>query len=312
MLSIRLKQNNLIQGLKVRSLLDCDSNIEFKTLQYADDIILLTKDEESLKFALQDIHNFSKQAGTRLNLEKSEIIGLGRYKLRNQITGINVKENVNCLGISVGHNKSVCIQINWDNKILKLKQTLSNGKKRNLTMIGKISIIKTLGVSKLVFSAQNTSIPEGKVSEINSILYKFLWPNKERLKRKTLILPMEEGGLNMVDIESFFNSLQARWINRIVESNENWAYIGNKLIDNYAPHKLLFFFFFCFLVFFLVSLLYTLRKEKTVVTQTYQIITKHTQHRNKLIIYMITLIHKFILYSHSHTIKKNMTYIYNT
>ena len=90
-------------------------------------------------------------------------------------------------------------------------------------MIGKIIIIKTLGVSKLVFSAQNTSIPEGKVSEINSILYKFLWPNKECLKRKTLILPMEEGGLNMVDIESFFNSLQARWINRIVESNENWG-----------------------------------------------------------------------------------------
>ena len=53
-----------------------------------------------------------------------------------------------------------------------------------------------------------------------------------------------------------------------------------------------------------IDLLYTLRKEKTVVTQTYQIITKHTQHRNKLIIYMITLIHKFILYSHSHTIKK--------
>ena len=57
MLSIRLKQNNLIQGLKVRSLLDCDSNIEFKTLQYADDIILLKKDEESLKFALQDMLN---------------------------------------------------------------------------------------------------------------------------------------------------------------------------------------------------------------------------------------------------------------
>ena len=91
----------------------------------------------------------------------------------------------------------------------------------------------------MVFSAQNTSIPEGKVSEINSILYKFLLPNKERLKRKTLILPLEEVGLNMVDIESFFNSLQARWINRIVESNENWAYNGNKLIDNYAPHKLL-------------------------------------------------------------------------
>ena len=60
MLSNRLKQNNFIQRLLVRSLLDCDSNIEFQTLQHADDIILLTKDEESLKFALQYIHNFSK------------------------------------------------------------------------------------------------------------------------------------------------------------------------------------------------------------------------------------------------------------
>ena len=61
-----------------------------------------------------------------------------------------------------------------------------------------------------------------------------------------------------------------------------------------------------------ICLLYTLRKEKAIVTQTYQIITKHTQHRNKLIIYMITLLHKSILYSYSHTTKKIMTYIYNT
>ena len=63
----------------MRSLSDCDSNIEFKTLQYADDVILLTKDEESLKFALQDINYFSKHAGPRLNLENSRIIGLRSF-----------------------------------------------------------------------------------------------------------------------------------------------------------------------------------------------------------------------------------------
>ena len=57
------------------------SNIDFRTLQYAEDIILLIKDEESLKFALKDISNFSKHAGSRLNLEITEIIGLGKYKL---------------------------------------------------------------------------------------------------------------------------------------------------------------------------------------------------------------------------------------
>ena len=39
-----------------------------------------------------------------------------------------------------------------------------------------------------------------------------------------------------------------------------------------------------------------LKKENTIVTQTYQILTKHTQQRNKLIIH--------ILYRQSHTIKK--------
>ena len=42
----------------------------------------------------------------------------------------------------------------------------------------------------------------------------------------------------MVGIESFFNSLQAKLIDRIVENNANYKF-GNKLIDNYAPYKLL-------------------------------------------------------------------------
>ena len=73
------------------SSLDCDSNIVFKTLQSADDIILLTENGQSLKPALQNINDFSKYAGRRLDLEKSEIIGLGSYKLWKQITGIKEK-----------------------------------------------------------------------------------------------------------------------------------------------------------------------------------------------------------------------------
>ena len=46
------------------------------------------------------------------------------------------------------------------------------------------------------------------------------------------------------------------------------------------------------------------KRTKTATTQAYQIITKHTQHRSKLIMYMITLLYKYILHNHSHTTKK--------
>ena len=52
-----------------------------------------------------------------------------------------------------------------------------------------------------------------------------------------------------------------------------------------------------------------MNKQKAVATQTHQIITKHTQHRNTLIIYMSTLIHKYILYSHSKKENENMIII---
>ena len=70
-----------------------------------------------------------------------------------------------------------------DEKIFKLEKTLFSWKKRNLTFFGKITILKTLGLSPLIFSMQNTAMPEGKVELINKIVYSFLWKKQERIKR---------------------------------------------------------------------------------------------------------------------------------
>ena len=88
---------------------------------------------------------------------------------------------------------------------------LKSWKKRHLTMFGKIIVLKTLGLSQLIFSVQNTAIIENKVNEIQTLIYKFLWNNgTERTKRKTLIGKIRAGGLNMTDTHSFFNSLKAK------------------------------------------------------------------------------------------------------
>ena len=39
----------------------------------------------------------------------------------------------------------------------------------------------------------------------------------------------------MIDVKSFFNTLQATWIKRILENPNN--IIGNTIIDNFRPEK---------------------------------------------------------------------------
>ena len=52
-----------------------------------------------------------------------------------------------------------------------------------------------------------------------------------------LIRNIEDGGVKMLDVKSFFNALQATWIKRILENPNN--IIGNTIIDNFGPEKLL-------------------------------------------------------------------------
>ena len=68
-------------------------------------------------------------------------------------------------------------------------------------------------------------------------------------------------------------------------------------------------FYACFLTnyyyfYIIIMFIIYIKERKTLVTQTYKTITKHTQHRNKLYIYMITLIYKYTLYNHSHMTEK--------
>ena len=80
-------------------------------------------------------------------------------------------------------------------------------------------------------------MPSDVPKSIEKILYKFIWNIRERVKRKTLIRNIEDGGINMLDVKSFFNALQATWIKRILENPNN--IIGNTIIDNFGPEKLL-------------------------------------------------------------------------
>ena len=97
-------------------------------------------------------------------------------------------EPVLALGVYFSYDLERANVLNFEEKITTLEKTLNNWKRRKLTLIGKINIVKTLGLSKLIYSASLLSIPKGLAEKINKIIFNFIWDNKPaKIKRKTII-----------------------------------------------------------------------------------------------------------------------------
>ena len=71
-------------------------------------------------------------------------------------------------------------------------------------------ILKTFAISQLIFSSQFHAISPKDVRKIEHICYKFLWNGPDRIKRAFLKSGRDEGGINGIDIESFFHAIAVR------------------------------------------------------------------------------------------------------
>lgn len=100
-------------------------------------------------------------------------------------------------------------------------------KGRNLTLLGKVLIIKSLGLSQIVYSASNVNVPTETIRTIKSKLFGFLWNNKkDKIKRKSLYQDYDRGGIRMVDIDLMIKGLRLSWISRLLDSDgQNWKSI---------------------------------------------------------------------------------------
>ena len=118
------------------------------------------------------------------------------------------------------------IKKNWDEKVDKIRTILSKWSKRDLSLFGKVQIIKSLALSQITLSASTLPVPDGIVKNINTIFHKFIWGSHDRVKRVKIIKPVQEGGLKMIDLDSYFKAIKASWICKILTADPNeetWA-----------------------------------------------------------------------------------------
>ena len=225
-MAIKLRHAENIQGFTFQ-------NKEFKVTQYADDTTITVRTLDSILEAINIIFEFGSLSGLTLNKDKCEGILLGG--LKNTIKdchGINfTNKPVKCLGIYIGHDHIKCNELNWLPKLKKLESSIETWKSRNLTIFGKVLIIKSLFISQLVYNMTILEVDDNIIKSLNTLLYNFLWKGTDRIKRNTMIGQIQDGGISMIDVESKVLSLKASWVKRLLDNECEHIFIINTYLE---------------------------------------------------------------------------------
>ena len=237
----RLRSNKDIKGLQIK--ID-EKTHSIKISQLTDDTTLCCTSKEEIYIAFNEIETFGSFSGLLMNKNKTRGIWVGKLKhSKDKIEGIKWYEKpIKTLGVYFGNNKEECEKLNWENKIDKMNTLFFSWGKRNLTILGKIMIIKALVIPIFTFVASACVVPDKYRKEIESKCFKFIWDGKpDKVKRNTMIGNFEMGGLNMIDIGSYFASLRASWVSRFVSGEmDNWKLIPYKYFRQFGKNWLIF------------------------------------------------------------------------
>ena len=172
-----------------------DFNIFDKTFlytAYADGTTFFLKDTKSVIELMNIFNTFSKFSGLKPNKSKCEIAGIDALK-RVQVAicsmrSIDLVSNiVKILGIYYSYNEKLEIQENFKRHFIKIKKNSRIWRMRDLSIPGKITVFKTLAISKIVHLALVKTITNSIIQELNKIQKEFMWKTgNPKIKHDTL------------------------------------------------------------------------------------------------------------------------------
>ena len=234
MLAISIRNNKNIQGIKV-------NNKEIKINQYADDTSLtLQFTAETISETLKAFKEFELASGLKMNLDKTEVLRIGSIKNTDIILcpESNLKwtnDPVKLLGVLISTDLNEMIEINYKPILSKIKNTINMWKMRNLTINGKVTIVKTLLVSKLVYLLSVLPTPNISIFEqINSLIFKYIWnEGPHRIAKNVMFADKKDGGLKVPNMLMQNHAIKLAWVKRLFDGPHTplWKDLVNQIVN---------------------------------------------------------------------------------
>lgn len=197
---------------------------EIKLSQYADDTTLILDGTKSaLESSLDVIGKFSKISGLKLNSKKTEALWIGSKARSPEVLcpekGFKWQQiKIKALGVWLSIDPEETANLNFQEKTEKVLNLLRNWQYRRLSLLGKITILKSLIASQLVHILSPLQTNDQAIRKINNAFYLFLWDGKpDKIKRNIMINEYNNGGLKMIDLFSFNKSLKTIWIKKYLD-----------------------------------------------------------------------------------------------
>ena len=187
-LAIKIRSEKNILGFTLES---HSGSHNYKISQYADDSVVIVKNFDEISTVLTLLGIFGELAGLRINIDKTKIMGMGSLKCSvKSVHNIEVVSCIKTLGIYVGHNKKLCIDRNWSDKLTKIKVLLQRWQERSLTPLGKVVIIKSLALPIIAYNVSNCETPPWVIKNVNSLFLSSYGLAQKRLNKEALLVKL--------------------------------------------------------------------------------------------------------------------------
>jgi hypothetical protein len=166
------------------------------------------------------------------NIEEISINYMGKvYK-------INPRKNIKICGIVIGQDA----QVNVSRVITNLKKQLDMWRMRSLTILGKILILKTFGISQLIYVMQCCGFTDEDHKKIDDIILDFIWKkstHKKRVERISRIIMMKPticGGFGLPKARELDESMKIKQYLRSRESIHIISVLQNTWLEDPRPY----------------------------------------------------------------------------
>ena len=206
---------------------------------FADDLATFVHDTYPFENLSSTLNRLGMCSGLKLNAEKTEALWLGtccnrkQPPLGNQIDKIN--KPIKILGVYFAYEWKKKQELNYDETLKLLSEILKRWKWRNLTLYGKIQVVKTFVIPKFTFRVSLICYTKKLIKELNSIIYGFIWKDRDKIKRLALVSDYKNGGLRTPHIKTLIDTQRIICLQKYIEDYDSpWKHILSFFLKGYG------------------------------------------------------------------------------
>ena len=240
-LALEIRHNTRIKGYRF-------NENHFKMTQYADDLMTIVTDDNSLNEVFDVLERFGKATNARINQNKTEALWVGSWKNRID-KPLNLKwkkDYVKFLGVYVGNctnseESTRLSNVNFEDIDQKMTKKLNFWNGSGISIKGKVRVVNIFVLSKIFYRLECVDITKEMKKGIERKIRVFIWGDRVvgRIDFKALTKSYQKGGLKLVEIDTKVKTMRIQWLYKLTTKpvSDIERHLADNLIGEYRGIK---------------------------------------------------------------------------